>query len=194
MATADDVVNLLLDKSHSIAKKIDDTPTGVAPGYHRSLRGAVLPNGRMRYADALASATFAKHVGTTPTINNNTLTRYDFSTDTANWLNPSALSEIVLPGDGLYMVVAAPYWVTTNLVGDRGLDMSQIRDSVSPGYVWDSRSSVWPALNTNVLATHVPLTWLFDCVAGDKLVFDNWHNGGVNTLKCKLDVWVTRLG
>lgn len=190
MRNAPGSIGALIDAKLRAARR---AIVGLTPGYYPNANITVDAYGTVRAISAGGSATFAKYVGTTPTINDSTLTRFDFSTDTAGWLNPSALSEIIIPASGRYMVVVQPYWVTTNLVGDRGLDMSQIRDSVSSGYVYDNRSFIWPALNTSALATHSSQTWLFDCLADDKIVFDNWHNGGVNTLKCKLDAWVHRL-
>lgn len=50
MADATDVISALARLSHGIAKKVDEAPTGVAPGFHSALGGTVLPNGKVRYA------------------------------------------------------------------------------------------------------------------------------------------------
>lgn len=49
MASAEDFLKFVLDKSHSIAKKVDEAPTGVRPGYNSALAATVLPNGKLRY-------------------------------------------------------------------------------------------------------------------------------------------------
>jgi hypothetical protein len=49
MATAADVIHALTNVHETIAKRLDDAPTGVTPGYSAALGGTVMPNGTLRY-------------------------------------------------------------------------------------------------------------------------------------------------
>lgn len=49
MAEARDVAQTLARLSHGIARKVDEAPTGVVPGYSAALGGTVKPNGKLLY-------------------------------------------------------------------------------------------------------------------------------------------------
>jgi hypothetical protein len=49
MATPTEVIRELTNMHTTIAKTLDDAPTGVAPGFNTALGGTVMPNGKLRY-------------------------------------------------------------------------------------------------------------------------------------------------
>lgn len=52
MASSEDVARELHRLGEATARKIDQEPTGVEPGYNFAVGAAILPNGRLRYAGA----------------------------------------------------------------------------------------------------------------------------------------------
>ncbi len=111
MATASDVIHALTGMHESIARRLDDAPTGVTPGYSAALRGTVLPNGKLRYVEGSGAGAVGVHVERT---SNFALTTsgsdysIDFDSedydDAAYWdSGASPLADIVVPSTGYYM-------------------------------------------------------------------------------------------
>ena len=104
MATAEEAARFLMDKSHAIAQKIDSTPTGVAPGYHAAVGGAVLPNGRLRYASGTPPFLAVADIASTQTVTTASQ-RIPFNTvkyDALSAITTGASWKYDLPATGWY--------------------------------------------------------------------------------------------
>lgn len=203
MTTAEDVARALLRTGEALSKRLDDAPTGVVPGYSATLGGTVLPNGKLRYVGASSARRFDTS-GATPNIANTTTVEYTFNheetityetpTD-ATWFDGAAPPRIIVPFTGILQTVIRPFWVTDNTTGTRLLEIDHERDSVSPGFIWDSITFTWPSKkDTDYLSEYPPLVWQWDVIAGDAFRVYNEHNGGVGTLKVRLDAIFVQIG
>lgn len=135
------------------------------------------------------ATTFAEQGGTIPTIANNTVTAFAFSTDTAGWLDAGALTHIVVPTTGTFLTIVQPRWTVDNATGFRYMEVAQIRGA---GAV-DGNSWVYYPLSSIGGGNVVPIIWKWSVIAGDYFIFYSEHTGGVGTLRCKLDVHIQQL-
>lgn len=194
MTRADDVIHALTGLHTDIAKRLDDAPTGVVPGYSAALGGNVMPNGKIRSVTAGTStlvATLAFYSGSVPTINSGSVTAFAF--DGASplnwWAGAGTPTLITVPVTGIFFTIARPEWFVDNTTGGRYLEIAQFRGM---GAI-DGTSFKFPHGETSYNACP-SLTWRWDVVAGDQFEFYNEHSGGVNTLKCDLSVWFQQIG
>lgn len=103
--SAEDVIRELTGLTERQARKINDEPTGVTPGFHLSLGGAVLPNGKIRYVSGAAAGQFLffGEDETTHTRNGGSLFHLFFNEEHINTGGYDAgAGEFHPPVDGIY--------------------------------------------------------------------------------------------
>lgn len=125
---AEDTARALLGLSQHVAKQVDDAPTGVAPGYHPALGGAVLPNGKLRYVAPGTALILDAACGMSTTntvLGDATPKRLNFNAvthDPRSQVTTGASWAFTAAAPGLYLVlVTAPLNVATVdwVAGDR---------------------------------------------------------------------------
>jgi hypothetical protein len=83
MTKPEDVVHALTGLHEALAKRLDDAPTGVVPGYNARVGATFLPNGKARYvaAGGLFLAKYGVDTGFTATTGNVTRVNFDYVWD-----------------------------------------------------------------------------------------------------------------
>jgi hypothetical protein len=108
MATPEDVARALHTLAEKTARRIDEEPTGVTPGYSATLGGAVLPNGKVRYVSGGGGGAVYE-MSSNANRTGGSLTRINFdSAIVANGnVTTGASWNFAPPADGLYRFSAS---------------------------------------------------------------------------------------